>query len=83
MEELCLYLEVFDEVIDQLSDEKHPTIHKVLPLRNLILDHCEIKPNDSDGLQEVKVFLGRYIQRALASKFFVLFEKCYFADTRN
>ena len=44
-----------------VSDENHPTMYKVLPLRSFILDHCKIKPNDSDGLQEVKVFLlGKY-----------------------
>ena len=33
LEQICLFLKVFDEVIEQLSDEKRPTIYKVLPLR--------------------------------------------------
>ena len=33
LEQICLFLKVFDEVSEQLSDEKRPTIYKVLPLR--------------------------------------------------
>lgn len=58
LEELCNFLELFDQVINQLSDEERPTMHKVLPLRQLLLDHCEIKAEDSDGLKELKFFLG-------------------------
>jgi hypothetical protein len=33
LEELGVFLKLFDQAIDQLSDEKRPTMHKVLPLR--------------------------------------------------
>jgi hypothetical protein len=57
LEQICSFLNVFDTVIEQLSDDKRPTIYKVLPLRQRLLNECEIKPNDSDGLKEMKVFL--------------------------
>jgi hypothetical protein len=57
LEQICSFLKVFDYVIEQLSDDKRPTIYKVLPLRQRLLNECEIKPNDSDGLKQVKIFL--------------------------
>jgi hypothetical protein len=57
LEQICSFLNVFDTVIEQLSDDKRPTIYKVLPLRQRLLNECEIKSNDSDGLKEMKVFL--------------------------
>jgi len=59
LEELCVFLELFDQVINQLSDEERPTMHKVVALRQLLLDHCELKSEDSDGLKELKLFLGK------------------------
>ncbi len=58
LEELCIFLKLFDQVIDELSEENQPTIYKVIPLRQLLIDHCVVKNGDSDGLKEVKQFLG-------------------------
>ncbi|CAF4837161.1 unnamed protein product, partial [Rotaria sp. Silwood2] len=62
LEQVCSFLKVFDDVIEQLSDDKRPTIYKVLPLRQRLLNECEIKSNDSDGLKEMKVFLSRRLK---------------------
>jgi hypothetical protein len=59
LDEICDFLLIFDQVIDQLSDEQRATMHQVLPLRQLLLDHCEIKSEDSDGLKELKFFLRK------------------------
>jgi len=59
LEELCGFLVLFDQAIDQLSEEKKPTIYKVLPVRQLLLNHCKINSGDSSGLQELKIFLGK------------------------
>lgn len=57
LEQICSFLKVFDDVIKQLSDDKRPTIYKVLPLRQRLLNECGIKANDSDGLKQIKIFL--------------------------
>lgn len=57
--ELCDFLVVFDEAMDQLSEEERPTIHKVLPIRRLLINHCEVNSEDSSALKDLKVFLGK------------------------
>ncbi|CAM4905523.1 unnamed protein product [Rotaria socialis] len=64
LEQVCSFLKVFDDVIEQLSDDKRPTIYKVFPLRQRLLNECEIKSNDYDGLKEIKVFLSRRLKSA-------------------
>ncbi|CAF1509555.1 unnamed protein product [Rotaria sordida] len=49
LEQVCSFLKVFDEVIEQLSDDKQPTIYKVLPLHQRLLNECEVKPNDCEA----------------------------------
>ena len=56
LEKICLFLKVFDEIIEQLSDDKRPTIHKVFPLRQRLLNECKIQDNDHIGLQKLKQF---------------------------
>ncbi|CAF3736993.1 unnamed protein product [Rotaria sp. Silwood1] len=68
LEQVCSFLKVFDEVIEQLSDNKQPTIYKVLPLRQQLLNECEVKPNDCDGLKEMKVFLCRRLKTVWVSQ---------------
>ena len=58
LEKLCSFLEVFDDVIEQLRHGKLSTIYKILPFRRL-LDESEIKPNDSDGLKAMNFYLCR------------------------
>ncbi|CAF4312008.1 unnamed protein product [Rotaria sp. Silwood2] len=61
-DELTVVLDVFDEVIEQLSDDKRPTIYKVLPLRQRLLNECKVQDNDHTGLQQLKQFLSSRIQ---------------------
>ncbi|CAF2914595.1 unnamed protein product, partial [Rotaria sp. Silwood2] len=44
---ICNFLQVFDEIITTLSDETQPTLHKVIPLRMVLIDHCVPKAKDS------------------------------------
>ena len=71
LEEICSFLKVFDEVIEQLSDDKKPTIFKVLPLRRRLLNECEVKPDNHQGLKEVKEFLGKCLHAAEGSVSFL------------
>ncbi|CAF4717637.1 unnamed protein product, partial [Rotaria sp. Silwood2] len=58
----CLFLRPFEEVIEQFSCDTKPTIYKVLPLRQYLLNHCKIDPDDHDGIQQIKRFLAKRIQ---------------------
>ncbi|CAF3408075.1 unnamed protein product [Rotaria sp. Silwood2] len=55
---VCLFLKPFEEVIEQFSCDTKPTIYKVLPLRQYLLDHCKIHPDDHDEIQQMKKFLA-------------------------
>ena len=57
LEQICLFLKVFDEVIAHLSDDRRPTIYKVLPLRQHLLNECKIQDNDHIGLEKLKQLL--------------------------
>lgn len=57
LEQICSFLLVFNHVIEQLSEDKRPTIYRVLPLRQRLFNECKIVTNDPDGLKEVKLFL--------------------------
>ena len=67
LEELCIFLQLFDQAINQLSDEDKPTIHQVIPIRQLLINHCEVALDDSDGLKEVKNFVGKRILKNIDS----------------
>ncbi len=57
--QICEFLQKFDEVITILSDKKEPTLHKVIPLRIFLLNHCVAKPEDLSGILTIKQFLSK------------------------
>ncbi|CAF5166774.1 unnamed protein product, partial [Rotaria magnacalcarata] len=57
LEEVCKFLELFEEVINKLSQEERLTIYMVIPLRQLLINHCEPQFEDTAELKELKVFL--------------------------
>ncbi|CAF2119222.1 unnamed protein product, partial [Rotaria magnacalcarata] len=64
LEELCGFLKRFDQAIDELSEQEKPNMHKVLPIRQLLLNHCNLKSDECLELQELKIFLGERIKTA-------------------
>ncbi|CAF3800274.1 unnamed protein product [Rotaria magnacalcarata] len=64
LEEVCKFLELFEEVINKLSQEERPTIYMVISLRQLLINHCEPQFEDTAELKELKVFLGNRIKSA-------------------
>ncbi|CAF2232982.1 unnamed protein product [Rotaria magnacalcarata] len=64
LEEVCKFLELFEEVINKLSQEERLTIYMVIPLRQLLINHCEPQFEDTAELKELKVFLGNRIKSA-------------------
>ncbi|CAF1473770.1 unnamed protein product [Rotaria magnacalcarata] len=57
----CEFLRSFDEVITTLSEETQPTLHKVIPLRCFLINHCTPKPDDISGMMKIKLFLQERI----------------------
>ena len=58
LECICCFLKVFENTIEELSKDTTPTIHKVLPLREYLLNHCQVGVGDNQGVKEIKIFLG-------------------------
>ena len=42
-------------------------INQVIPIRQLLINHCEIALGDSDGLKEIKNFVGKKISKNIDS----------------
>ncbi|CAF4392090.1 unnamed protein product [Rotaria magnacalcarata] len=65
---VCKFLEPFEEVIVNLSEEQRPTLHKVIPLRQTLINSCVVEANDlandSNGIIQLKVFLVRRLNNA-------------------
>ncbi|CAF1572583.1 unnamed protein product, partial [Rotaria sordida] len=57
LEYVCSFLASFEEVIEGLSCDKKPTIYKVLPLRQYLINQCKIHPDDHDGIRQIKTFI--------------------------
>ncbi|CAF4387316.1 unnamed protein product, partial [Rotaria socialis] len=57
LEHVCSFLGPFEEVINELSCDKKPTIYKVLPLRQCLINRCTIHQDDHDGIRQIKTFL--------------------------
>jgi len=58
LDEICEFLKPFEEVIEALSEEDRPSLHRVIPLRECLLKKCAVNDEDSAGLCELKIFLG-------------------------
>lgn len=60
LNDICEFLKPFDEVIAILSDEKQPTLHKVIPLRSFLTKHCNEKQDDILAMKKLKRFIREY-----------------------
>ncbi|CAF3920088.1 unnamed protein product [Rotaria sordida] len=49
-------------VVEKLSDEKRPTIHLVVPLRQYLINCCVIHDDDEGGLISIKKFIDDQIK---------------------
>lgn len=50
---ICVFLKPFDEVIQHFISDTKPTIYKVLPFKQYLLNHCKIHPDDHDGIRQM------------------------------
>lgn len=60
--EVCGFLVPFDEIFQQLSETQRPTLHRVIPFRQYLLDHCETKHDHRDSIKRLKRFLSEWKQ---------------------
>ncbi len=61
LRQICEFIADFDEVIEKLCDDSRPTLHRVVPLRQHLIDLCSTFANDEgDDLNHVKKFIGIY-----------------------
>ena len=57
LQQICDFISIFDEVIDKLSDDSQPTIHRVIPLRQHLIDVCSMLDNDNDNDNDNSIHL--------------------------
>ena len=61
LRQICDFILDFDEVIEKLCDDSRPTLHRVVPLRQHLIDRCSTLPIDEDDdLSSIKKFIGIY-----------------------
>jgi hypothetical protein len=58
LDDICRLLQPFEEVIEALSEDHRPSLHRVIPLRHCPINKCEINEEDSTAVSELKLFLG-------------------------
>ena len=59
LDDICNFLEPFQEVIDALSEDQNPSLHRVMPLRQYLINMCETNELDPNAIIQLKVFLGK------------------------
>ncbi|CAF1563917.1 unnamed protein product, partial [Rotaria sordida] len=64
LDDVCAFLDSFQEVIKSLSEDKKPSLYLVIPLRQYLLKKCDILEDDHTSLIELKVFLAHRIKTA-------------------
>ncbi|CAF3885120.1 unnamed protein product, partial [Rotaria sp. Silwood1] len=64
LDDICNFLEPFQEVFDALSEDQQPSLHRVIPLRQYLMNKCEVKEDDSAAIIQLAFFLARQIKNA-------------------
>ncbi|CAF1517626.1 unnamed protein product [Adineta ricciae] len=59
LDSICTFLNPFEEMIESLSEDRRPTLHRVIPLRQYVINTCKMKENDCSGIAQLKVFFGK------------------------
>ena len=59
LESLCIYLKKFYDVIEKLSCEKTPTIHLVIPYKQLLINLSVINDNDDKLIIPLKKYIAK------------------------
>ncbi|CAF5005219.1 unnamed protein product [Rotaria sp. Silwood1] len=60
-----IMLDIFrEEVFDALSEDQQPSLHRVIPLRQYLMNKCKVKEEDSAAIIQLAVFLACRIKNA-------------------
>ncbi|CAF4341125.1 unnamed protein product [Rotaria socialis] len=64
LDDICNFLEPFQDVINDLSKDRQPCRHQVMSHRQCLIEHCYQKETDSTVIMELKSFVARRIKNA-------------------
>ncbi|CAF1523574.1 unnamed protein product, partial [Rotaria sp. Silwood1] len=64
LDDICNYLEPFQEILDAVSEDQQPSLHRVIPLRQYLMNKCEVKEEDSATIIRLEVLLACRIKNA-------------------
>ncbi|CAF3157858.1 unnamed protein product [Rotaria socialis] len=59
LDEICDFFGPFQEILDALSVDQEPSCHRVIPLKQYLMNECEVKEGDSTAIVQLKLFLAR------------------------
>ncbi|CAF3937687.1 unnamed protein product, partial [Rotaria sp. Silwood1] len=62
LEQLTKYLKHFHDVIEKLSCENTPTIHLVIPYKQLLINRSNENDDDHYDLVQLKRFISKHLQ---------------------
>ncbi|CAF1018142.1 unnamed protein product, partial [Didymodactylos carnosus] len=58
---VCLYLKHFDDVIERMGAEKKPTLHLVIPYKQLLINRSAINDDDTTHTTPLKKFIAKHV----------------------
>ncbi|CAF3700149.1 unnamed protein product [Rotaria sp. Silwood1] len=59
LHDVCEFLLPFDTAFQTLSDSKRATLHRVLPMKQVLINKCVIDNDDKEDIKQLKAFLGK------------------------
>ena len=59
LNDICKFMKLFQETIESLSEDERPTIHRVIPLRQYLLNICHETSDASMAICQLKSFIGK------------------------
>ncbi|CAM4979201.1 unnamed protein product [Rotaria socialis] len=62
LDDICNFLEPFQDVINAPSKDRQPCLHRVMPHRQCLIKHCYQKEADSIVIMQLKSFLAQRIK---------------------
>ncbi|CAF4627166.1 unnamed protein product [Rotaria sp. Silwood2] len=55
-----IMLDIFrEEILDAVSEDQQPSLHRVIPLRQYLMNKCEVKEEESAAIIRLEVVLGK------------------------
>ncbi|CAF3196992.1 unnamed protein product [Rotaria socialis] len=57
LSDICEFLSPFITVLETLSDNKRPTLHRVVPFKQFLINKCDIGNDEKQGVKQLKLFL--------------------------